>query len=142
MVRKKRVPIMVVLSEYCRTTLYRATWLQHTGAVSIYAHGKDRDSVRRQLTTVLHWLSPKPLSSGTLLDLLSYHELIERGVSEATDLRIFEMALRDGEVAQWVDHPLFLSTDPTLISLWMMLLIQRATSAALAVRVGHEKDDI
>lgn len=72
-------------------------------------------------------------------ELYPYAELVENGTSDEQYFRIFEIANRDGFAPRWADHPLFLSTDPTLIGQWVALLLQRARDATLAVDPAEPK---
>ena len=51
-------------------------------------------------------------------------------MSEDEDLRVFEIGSRGDVVTAWVDKPLFLTTDPTLVGKWAELQAERAAQAA------------
>ncbi|NTX31693.1 hypothetical protein HT746_32050 [Burkholderia pyrrocinia] len=118
------------LSQYCRSTLFRAAWLQPNGVNMVYAHARDRTAAIRLLEEILSRLSRTPSGRVEFNQLYSYFEMKEMGISQNCDFRIFEMAWQDGAVSRWVEQPLFLSSDQTLIGQWVALLIQRTVSAA------------
>jgi hypothetical protein len=58
-------------------------------------------------------------------------DLIDNGISEDADLRLFEVGWRGEVVTAWTDKPLSLTTDPTLVGKWAEL---QADLAAQVVR--------
>jgi len=58
------------------------------------------------------------------------------GVSACEDLRIFEVESTGEAAIEWIDRPLFLSTDQTLIAQWVMLLMHRVQLVAFAIGSG------
>lgn len=47
------------------------------------------------------------------------------GVSDDPDMRIFEISHEGQRVTQWVERPLFLSADQSLIGKWIVLSVDR-----------------
>ena len=76
-----------------------------------------------------------------MYNLVSYRDLVDNGVSEDEDLRVFEIGSRGDMVTAWADKPLFLTTDPTLVGKWAELQAERAAHAARAAirRIGGER---
>lgn len=65
-----------------------------------------------------------------LYNLSSYQDLVEAGVSEDEDLRVFELGWKGPAVAIWAENPLFLTDDSTLLGKWADLYSDIATVEA------------
>jgi len=65
-----------------------------------------------------------------LRNLYSYRDLVDNGISEDEELRVFEIGSRGDIVTAWAAKPLFLTTDPTLVGKWAELQAELAALAA------------
>jgi hypothetical protein len=74
-------------------------------------------------------------------NLVSYRDLVDNGVSEDEDLRVFEIGSHGNMVTVWTDKPLFLTIDPTLVGKWAELQAELAAQAVRAAmrRIGGER---
>ncbi|WP_233518874.1 hypothetical protein [Paraburkholderia xenovorans] len=121
------------LSHRCKTSLYRAVLggARHESIAFLMADSRD-DARTRAISAVaaIHGIAPRDVP---LCKLASFRELIDIGVSEDEELRIFEMAWKGMDVSGWAEHPLFLTDDPSLLGKWAELYAdlarQLATSA-------------
>ena len=115
----------IILSQYCRKTIYRAAWNLPEGSVGIYLHAEDRGSALKVLSRILDSISVDKLRFLDVGSIYSCRELIEMGVSDDCDMRIFELSHEGQRVTQWIERPLFLSVDQSLIGKWMALSVDR-----------------
>jgi hypothetical protein len=123
----------VKISAYCRETLHRAIWKSPNGFVAVYVHADDCEIARKRLAAALGCLGLDQAGTIDLGEVHSYAELLRIGTSECEPLRIFEAGSAGDAVVAWVERPLFLSIDQTLIAQWVMLLMHRVRLAAQAV---------
>jgi len=121
------------LSHHCRTSLFRVMFGNTHGESIVFLMAGSRDAAQKRATDALaamHGIAPDDVY---LYHLVSFRELIDSGVSEDEDLRIFEIAWKGPSVSAWAEHPLFLTDDPTLLGKWAELYAdlarQLATSA-------------
>jgi hypothetical protein len=121
---------MTQLSEACRTSLYRIIWESADGSVEAFALESTREAARQFFHEVIALVAGRPAAKLKLYQLDSYRDLLNNGISDDEDLRVFETAWRDVTVAGWVERPLFLTTDPTLVSKWAELQAELAAQAA------------
>jgi hypothetical protein len=122
---------MTTLSNDCRASLYRIVWESADGSVQAFALESTREAARRFLEAAIALISGRSADELELYNLYSYRDLIDNGISEDEDLRVFEVDWRGEVVTAWTDKPLFLTTDPTLVSKWAEL---QADLAAQVVR--------
>ncbi len=78
---------------------------------------------------------------GYLYNLASFRELIDDGVSEDGELRIFEIAWGGPNISAWAEHPLFLTDAPTLLGKWAELYADLAREMLPVRSTGPEVDD-
>lgn len=132
---------MTMLSHDCRVSLYRIIWESGEGSVQVFALESTRDAARRFFEATIALIAGRPGIDLELYNLVSYRDLVDNGVSEDEDLRVFEIGSRGDMVTAWVDRPLFLTTDPTLVGKWAELQAERAAQAARAAmrRIGGER---
>ena len=120
------------LSHRCRTSLYRAVFdnSHHESIVFLIAASRDdaRDRAAGALAAI-HGIAAQDVRLG---NLASFQELIDIGVSEDQDLRVFELAWKGAEVIAWVGPPLFLTDDCTLLGKWAELYADLAREQALS----------
>ncbi|WP_157642111.1 hypothetical protein [Burkholderia ubonensis] len=115
----------ITLSQHCRKTIYRAAWDLPEGSVGVYLHAEDRGSALKVLSNILDFISVDKLRFLDVGSLHSCRELIDMGVSDDPDMRIFEISHEGQRVTQWVERPLFLSADQSLIGKWIVLSVDR-----------------
>ncbi|CAN7791089.1 hypothetical protein LJR034_009118 [Caballeronia sp. LjRoot34] len=129
---------MTTLSNDCRTSLYRIIWESGEGSVQAFALESRRETARRFFQAAIALIAGRPADDLELCNLYSFRDLVDNGVSEDEELRVFEIGSRGELVTAWVNKPLFLTTDPTLVGKWAELQVQLAAQAAQDVirRVG------
>ena len=126
---------MTQLSDDCHTSLYRILWDSGEGSdgiVAAFALESTRESARRFFGAALALIAGKPAGELDLFRLDSYRDLVNNGIGDDEELRVFETAWRGVTVTGWVERPLFLTTDPTLVGKWAQL------QADLAAKVAQE----
>jgi hypothetical protein len=119
-----------MLSRDCRAGLSRIIWESGEGNVQAFALESTRDSARRFFEAVIALIAGRPADDLELCNLYSYRDLVDNGVSENEDLRVFEVGSRGDVVTAWANRPLFLTTDPTLVGKWAELQAEIAAQAA------------
>ncbi|NTY41451.1 hypothetical protein [Burkholderia diffusa] len=129
----------IKISAHCKETLYRAVWRSTDGPITVYVHAEDVHAARSRLSITLGCLVSDQAGAIDLGEVYSYAELLRMGTSDREDLRIFETGRTGDAVVEWVDRPLFLSTDQTLIAQWVMLLMYRVRLVARAVDVPERE---
>jgi hypothetical protein len=132
---------MTMLSHDCRVSLYRIIWESGEGSVQVFALESTRDAARRFFEAAIAPIAGRPGIDLELYNLVSYRDLVDNGVSEDEDLRVFEIGSRGDMVTAWADKPLFLTTDPTLVGKWAELQAEFAAQAARTAmrRIGGER---
>jgi hypothetical protein len=118
------------LSHRCKTSLYRLMFGHAEDESIVFLMAASRDAARKEATDALaaiHHIAPDNVC---LYNLASFRELIDSGVSEDEDLRVFELAWDGPHVSAWADHPLFLTDDATLLGKWAELYADRARELA------------
>jgi hypothetical protein len=132
---------MTMLSHDCRVSLYRIIWESGEGSVQVFALESTRDAARRFFEATIALIAGRPGIDLELYNLVSYRDLVDNGVSEDEDLRVFEIGSRGNMVTVWTDKPLFLTTDPTLVGKWAELQAELAAQAVRAAmrRIGGER---
>ena len=130
-----------MLSHDCRVSLYRIIWESGEGSVQVFALESTRDAARRFIEATIALIAGRPGIDLELYNLVSYRDLVDNGVSEDEDLRVFEIGSRGIMVTVWTDKPLFLTTDPTLVGKWAELQAELAAQAVRAAmrRIGGER---
>ena len=121
---------MTMLSHDCRVSLYRIIWESGEDSVQAFALESTRDSARRFFEAAIALIAGRPADDLDLCNLYSYRDLVDNGVSEDEDLRVFEVGSRGDVVTAWANKPLFLTTDPTLVGKWAELQAELAAQAA------------
>jgi hypothetical protein len=121
---------MTMLSHDCRVSLYRIIWESGEASVQAFALESTRDSARRFFEAAIALIVGRPADDLELYNLYSYRDLVDNGVSEDEDLRVFEVGSRGDVVTAWARKSLFLTTDPTLVGKWAELQAEIAALAA------------
>jgi len=106
---------MTMLSHDCRVSMYRIIWESGEDSVQAFALESTRDSARLFFEAAIALIAGRPADDLDLCNLYSYRDLVDNGVSEDEDLRVFEVGSRGDVVTAWANKPLFLTTDPTLV---------------------------
>jgi hypothetical protein len=120
------------LSARCRTSLYRAVFSNAHEESIVFLFAGDRDDARQRAASALVAIHKIPAEKVQLSELASFRELVDSGVSEDEDLRIFEMAWKAADVSAWAEHPLFLTDDPGLLGKWAELYADLARELAVS----------
>lgn len=124
---------MTELSQQCRTLLYRMMWQTPDGVVDAFALCATHDESRRLFYSAISLLSGIHEDELELFNLESFDDLVNAGVSEDEDMRIFETQWNGAHVAGWTTRPLFLTPDPTLIARWADLRAELAAAQTNSV---------
>jgi hypothetical protein len=125
--------LMTELSQQCRELLYRMMWQTPDGVVDAFALCATREEARRLFYAAISLLSGIHEDELELFNLESFEDLVNAGVSEDEDVRIFETQWNGAHVVGWTNKPLFLTPDPTLIGRWANLRAELAAAQANSV---------
>lgn len=109
------------LSHRCKTSLYRVIFGHGRDESIVFLMADSRIAAQKEAIAALaaiHCIAPHDVS---LHSLASFRDLMDGGVSEDEDLRIFEVAWEGSSVTVWAEHPLFLTDDPSLLGKWAEL---------------------
>jgi hypothetical protein len=118
------------LSQRCKTSLYRLMFGNAHDECIVFLMAASRAAAQKEATDALaaiHCISPDEIC---VYNLASFRELIDSGVSEDEDLRLFEVAWEGPNVSAWAEHPLFLTDDHTLLGKWAELYADLARELA------------
>jgi hypothetical protein len=118
------------LSQRCKTSLYRLMFGHSHDECIVFLMAASRAAAQKEATDALaaiHCISPDDVC---VYNLASFRELIDSGVSEDEDLRLFEVAWEGSNVSAWAEHPLFLTDDSTLLGKWAELYADLARELA------------
>jgi hypothetical protein len=118
------------LSHRCRTSLFRMMFGHTEDESIVFLMAPNRDAARTEAAHALaaiHRIAPDNVC---LYNLTSFREMIESGISEDEDLRVFEVDWQGTHVTVWADHPLFLTDDASLLGKWAELYADRARELA------------
>lgn len=118
------------LSHCCKTSLYRAVFGSGHDERIVFLIAGSRDDARKRATIALAAIHGVATQDVSLCKLSSFRELIDLGVSEDEDLRVFEMAWKGANVSAWAEHPLFLTDDASLLGKWAELYADLARELA------------
>ena len=121
------------LSNQCRTSLYRIVFGKpdNSDESIVFLMAGSRDEAHRRATKVLAMLFGIEESDVYVYNLVSFVDLVDSGVSDDEDLRIFEIAWKGADVSVWAEHPLFLTDDASLLGKWPELYADLAQHAAM-----------
>lgn len=118
------------LSHRCRTSLYRAVFSAAHGESVVFLIADSRDDARTRASGALAAIYGIAAQNVTLSNLAAFRELVDIGISDDEDVRIFEMAWKGTDVSMWVQHPLFLTDEPSLLGKWAELYADLARELA------------
>ncbi|WP_345814209.1 hypothetical protein AAGS40_07445 [Paraburkholderia sp. PREW-6R] len=119
------------LSHRCRTSLYRAVFSSAHSESIVFLIADSRENARHRASGALAAIHGISADKVWLSNLASFKELVDIGVSEDEELRVFELAWKDANVSAWVEHPLFLTDDPSLLGKWAELYADLARVLAV-----------
>ncbi|SAK43484.1 hypothetical protein AWB83_00459 [Caballeronia ptereochthonis] len=95
----------------------------------------NREAAWRIGKTVMAVLHGVGIQNVSVHDIRSFRELVRMGVSDDEDLRIFELAVADGQVEQWTHTPYFFTDDASLLGKWAELCADLAANVVrMAIR--------
>jgi hypothetical protein len=114
------------LSVACRARLYRAFWPRGAGDVAVFVLAASIGDARVRLKRHLSWIADEPQDSIALGHIDAYMDLVRAGVSDDVDLRVFETRGPGGQATGWIEQPLFLTEDATLVRKWAALQAELA----------------
>jgi hypothetical protein len=82
---------------------------------------------------VLYDIDPQEVH---LYNLASFTDLINSGVSDDEDMRVFEIGWKGPNVSAWAEPPMFLTDDTLLLGKWAELFADIARTRALEAIAG------
>jgi hypothetical protein len=105
------------LSNRCRTSLYRVIFGKPNSNDEriVFLMAGSREAASKRTTSVLAALFDIEPPEVYLYNLASFVDLVDSGVSDDEDLRIFELGWKGPMVSVWAEHPLFLTDDSSLL---------------------------
>jgi hypothetical protein len=130
---------MSELSNRCRTLLYRMMLQTPEGIVDVFAMGASREDARKLISTAVSLIASIHSDELELFNLASYRDLVDAGVSDDEDMRIFETAWRGPDITGWTTRPLFLTYDSSLPAKWAELRAELAAVEAKDVVASIRK---
>jgi hypothetical protein len=121
------------LSNQCRTSLFRVIFGKPDSRADrvVFLMADSREAASSKAKSVLAALFDIDPSSIFLYNLASFVDMVESGVSDDQDLRIFEIGWNGLIVRVWAEHPLFLTDDASLLGRWAEFYDDIASSAAV-----------
>jgi len=122
------------LSDRCRISLYRVIFGKPKSSDEsvVFLLARSREAANRRAVRTLAVLFDIPEADVYLYNLASFADLVGSGVSDDEDVRVFETGWKGAEVSAWVENPLFLTDDTSLLGKWAELYADIARSQALA----------
>lgn len=120
------------LSPRCKGALFRAVFDHHYNDSIVFLMAANRDDARERASGALAVIHDIAVQDIRLANVASFQDMIEAGVSEDRDLRVFELAWKGSHVSEWAAHPLFLTDDSTLLGKWAELYADTAREVALS----------
>jgi hypothetical protein len=121
------------LSNRCRTSLYRVIFGKPNSNEEriVFVMAGSREAASKRATSVLAALFDIDPPEVYLYNLASFVDLVDSGVSDDEDLRIFELGWKGPTVSVWAEHPLFLTDDASLLGKWAELYADIANATAV-----------
>ncbi|MGV7242048.1 hypothetical protein [Caballeronia sp. M23-90] len=123
------------LSNRCRTSLYRVIFgnPKSSDESAVFLMAGSREAANRRAVRTLAVLFDIREEDVYLYNLASFADLVGSGVSDDEDVRVFETSWKGAQVSAWVEHPLFLTDDTSLLGKWAELHADLARIETLAV---------
>jgi hypothetical protein len=97
----------------------------------VFLMAGSRDAASRRAMAVLAALYDIDPLEVHLYNLASFTELIDSGVSDDEDMRVFEIGWKGPNVSAWAEHPPFLTDDISLLGKWAELFADIARIKAI-----------
>jgi hypothetical protein len=121
------------LSNRCRTSLYRVIIGKPNSNEEriVFLMAGSREAASKRATSVLAALFDIEPLEVYLYNLASFVDLVDSGVSDDEDLRIFELGWKGPMVSVWAAHSLFLTDDSSLLGKWAELYADLASATAV-----------
>ena len=121
------------LSDRCRTSPYRVIFGKPDSSDErvVFLMAGSRDAASRRAMAVLVVLYDIDPLEVHLYNLASFTDLINSGVSDDEDMRVFEVGWKGPNVSAWAEHPLFLTDDTSLLGKWAELIADIARVKAI-----------
>ena len=121
------------LSDRCRTSLYRVIFAKPDSSDErvVFLMAGSREAASRRAMAVLAALYDIDPLEVHLYNLASFTDLINSGVSDDEDMRVFEIGWKGPNVSVWAEHPLFLTDDTSLLGKWAELFADIARVKAI-----------
>ncbi|WP_158935629.1 hypothetical protein [Burkholderia sp. S171] len=121
------------LSDRCRTSLYRVIFGKPNSSDErvVFLRAGSSDVASRRATALLAALYDIDPLEVHLYNLASFTDLINSGVSDDEDMRVFEIGWKGPSVSAWAEHPPFLTDDTSLLGKWAELFADIARMKAL-----------
>jgi hypothetical protein len=114
-----------------KTFIYRA-YCEMPYKAFVFVEAASREGAKERLYSLLSALSGRHAIDISLRNLDSWHDMIDRNVSEDRDLRIFELGWLGKELICWITKPLFLApaNNAFLLNKWAELQLQLTSNQA------------
>ncbi|QIE30392.1 hypothetical protein [Caballeronia sp. SBC2] len=121
------------ISNRCRTSLFRVIFGKPNSNDEriVFLMAGSREAASKRATSVLAALFDIEPPEVYLYNLASFVDLVDSGVSDDEDLRIFELGWKGPMVSVWTEHPLFLTDDSSLLGKWAELYADLASATAV-----------
>jgi len=97
----------------------------------VFVMAGSREAASKRATSVLAALFDIDPPEVYLYNLASFVDLVDSGVSDDEELRIFELGWKGPTVNAWAEHPIFLTDDTSLLGKWAGLYADIAQAKAL-----------
>jgi hypothetical protein len=97
----------------------------------VFVMAGSREAASKRATSVLAALYDIDPPEVYLHNLASFVDLVDLGVSDDEDLRVFEIGWKGSKVSVWAEHPQFLTDDASLLGKWAELYADIASAAAV-----------
>ncbi|KQR76964.1 hypothetical protein ASG35_11815 [Burkholderia sp. Leaf177] len=97
----------------------------------VFLMAGSREAASKRATSVLAALFDIEPLEVSLYNLASFVDLVDSGVSDDEDLRIFELGWKGPIVSVWAEHPLFLIDDSSLLGKCAELYADLASATAV-----------
>jgi hypothetical protein len=121
------------LSDRCRTSVYRVIFGKPDSSDErvVFLMTGSTDAASKRATAVLAALYDIVPLEVDLYGLASFADLINSGVSDDEDMRVFEIGWKGPRVSASAEHPLFLTDDTSILGKWAELFADIARTRAL-----------
>lgn len=117
------------------TRLFKAYCDSPAHDSAVFVEAINRDAAYKKMVGMLALMFGRNHDDISIYNLQSWNELIDSGISDDLDLRMFECGWKGNTVVAWVSSPLFLApkNNEFLLSKWAELQLNLAQENAKKV---------